>query len=137
MGNRAKRKIPIFILGFSLFALVRFAIAQWRLILISASNYQLSDSLPLSTGFERAAIGPKDFGALKGFYEQLSPEVKKTSSWLKEVSLYYRVISLLEKLPSLSPWASREMQLCSQYAAVVLDQNLAMNLDRQMAGRPV
>jgi hypothetical protein len=129
--------IPIFILGFSLFALVRFAIAQWRLILVSASNYQLSDSLQLSTGSDRAAIGPKDFGALKGRYEQLSPELKKTSSWLKEVSLYYRVIALLEKLPSLSPWANREMQLCSQYAAVVLDQNLAMNMDRQMVSRSI
>jgi len=129
--------IPIFILGFSLVALVRFGIAQWRLILLSAANYPLSDSLQLSTGFDRTAIGPKDFGALKGLYKQLSPELKKTSSWLKEVSLYYRVIALLEKLPSFSTWANREMQLCSQYAAVVLDQNLAMNLDRQMAGRSV
>jgi len=127
--------IPICILGFSLVALVKFAIAQWRLILLSAASYQLSDSLQLSTGFDRAAIGPKDFGALKRFYEQLSPELKKTSSWLAEVSLYYRVIGLIAKLPSLSTWANREMKLCSQYVAVVLDQNLAMNLDRQMAGR--
>jgi len=129
--------IPIFILAFSMFALVKFAIAQWRLILLSAASHRLSDSLHLSTGFDGAAIGPKDFGKLKGFYEQLSPELKKTSSWLKEVSLYYRVIDLLAKLPSLSAWANREMQLCSQYAAVVLDQNLAMSLDRQMAGRSV
>ena len=129
--------IPIFILGFSLVALVRFAIAQWRLILLSAASHQLSDSLQLSTGISGAAIGPQDFGTLKGFCEQLSPESKKTSSWLKEVSLYYRIIALVEKLPSLSPWANREMQLCSRYAAVVLDQNLAMNLDRQLAGRPV
>jgi hypothetical protein len=127
--------IPIFILSFSLFALVRFAISQWRLILVSAANYQLSGSLQQSTGIDGTTVGPQDFGKLRGFCEQLSPESKKTSSWLKEVSLYYRIVALVEKLPSLSSWANREMQLCSRYAAVVLDQNLAMNLDRQLAGR--
>ena len=127
--------IPIFILGFSLFALTKFGIAQWRLILLSAADYQLSESLQLSAGIDRAAIGPRDFAKLKGFCDGLSPEMKKNSSWLKEVSLYYRIIALVEKLPSLSTWANREMQLCSRYAAVVLDQNLAMNLDRQLAGR--
>jgi len=129
--------IPVFILGFSLVALVKFGIAQWRLILLSAADYQLSESLHLSTGIDTAAIGPQDFGKLKGFCDGLSPEMKKTSSWLKEVSLYYRIIALVQKLPSFSPWANREMQLCSRYVAVVLDQNLAMNLDRRLASRVV
>lgn len=129
--------LPIFILGFSLFALVKFGIAQWRLILLSAAEYQLSESLQFSTGIDGAAIGPQDFGKLKGFCDGLSPEMKKTSSWLKEVSLYYRIMALVEKLPSFSPWANREMQLCSRYAAVVLDQNLAMNLDRRLASRAI
>lgn len=129
--------IPIFILAFSLAALVKFGVAQWRLILISAADYGLSDSLQLTTGIASEAIGPRDFGALKGFYEDLSPEMKKTSSWLKEVSVYYRFIAFLEKLPSFSNWANREMQLCSRYAAVVLDQNLAMNLDHQLAARTI
>lgn len=127
--------LPVFILGFSLFALAKFGIAQWRLILLCAADYQLSESLQFSTGIDAAAIGPRDFGKLKGFCEGLSPEMKKTSSWLKEVAAYYRIIALVEKLPSLSSWANREMQLCSRYAAVVLDQNLAMNLDRRLAAR--
>ena len=129
--------IPVFMLGFSLFALAKFGVAQWRLILLSAADYQLSESLQFSTGIDGAAIGPQDFGKLKGFCDGLSPEMKKTSSWLKEVSLYYRMIAFVEKLPSLSSWANREMQLCSRYAAVVLDQNLAMNLDRRLASRAV
>ena len=129
--------IPIFILAFSLAALAKFGIAQWRLILVSAASHGLSDSLHLTTGIDSAAIGAGDFGTLKGFYEDLSPEIKKTSSWLKEVSVYYRFIAFLEKLPSLSSWANREMQLCSRYAAVVLDQNLAMNYDRQLASRTI
>ncbi|HKW33213.1 MAG TPA: hypothetical protein VJN92_09435 [Candidatus Acidoferrum sp.] len=129
--------IPVFILGFSLVAMAKFGIAQWRLILLSAADYQLSESLQFSTGIHGPAIGPRDFGKLKGFCDGLSPEMKKTSSWLKEVSLYYRIIALVEKLPALSIWANREMQLCSHYAAVVLDQNLAMNLDRQLASRTI
>lgn len=129
--------IPVFILAFSVFALAKFGIAQWRLILLSAADYQLSESLHLSTGIDAAAIGPQDFGKLKGFCDNLSPEMKKTSSWLKEVSLYYRLVALVEKLPVLSFWANREMQLCSRYAAVVLDQNLAMNLDHQLATRTI
>lgn len=131
------KMISLFILGFSLVALAKFGIAQWRAILISAAGVQLSDSLQLSTGMEAAAIGPRDFGRLKGFCEGLSPEMKKTSSWLKEVSAYYRIVALLEKFPSMSNWASREMHLCSRYAAVVLDQNLAMSLDRKLAGKPI
>jgi hypothetical protein len=39
------------------------------------------------------------------------------------------------KVPSISTWASREMQTCARYVAVVLDQNLAMSLDRRLAAR--
>ena len=131
------KMIPVFILAFSVFALAKFGIAQWRLILLSAADYQLSESLHFSTGIDGAAIGPRDFGKLKGFCDSLSPEMRKTSCWLKEVSLYYRIIALVEKLPALSTWANREMQLCSRYAAVVLDQNLAMNMDHQLASRTI
>lgn len=137
LSHLVGQMIPVFILGFSLFAMAKFGIAQWRLILLSAADYQLSESLQFSTGIDAAAIGPRDFGKFKGFCDGLSPEMKKTSSWLKEVSAYYRIMALVEKLPSLSSWANREMQLCSRYAAVVLDQNMAMNLDRRLAGRPV
>lgn len=130
--------ISLFILGFSLSALVKFGVTQWRALWVSVASQRVSDSVQLSTGMDGAAIGPRDFGALKGFCDRLSPELKKASSWLSEVSIYYRLVSGLEKifrLPSLSAWANREMQLCSRYAAVVLDQNLSMHLDRQLAGR--
>jgi hypothetical protein len=134
--------IPVLILVFSLAALVRFGILQWRALWVSVATQRLSDSLQLSTGIDRTAIGPQDFATLRGYCYRLSPELRKTSSWLKEVSIYYRLVSQLEKvgrlnLPSLSTWANREMQLCSRYAAVVLDQGLSMHLDRQLATRPL
>jgi len=70
----------------------------------------------------------------------LSPELKHSSPWLNEVSIYYRAIAKVEqvskaKIPSISEWAIREMQTCARYVAVVLDQNLAMSLDRRLAAR--
>ena len=130
----------LFILVFAVIALVRFAISQWRAIWISAANQPLSDSLQAAAGIDGAAIGAGDFGTLLHLCNELSPELKKSSPWLKEVSVYYRAVAKLErvfrvKLPSIASWAKGEMQICSRYAAVVLDQSLSMNLDRQLAER--
>src|SRR5258707_14903324 len=130
--------LSLCILLFSGFALIRFAVSQWRAIWISSANQPVSDSLQLTAGIDAAAIGAGDFGRLMNLCDQLSPELKKSSPWLSEVSLYYRVVARLEqlsnsKIPSISSWASREMQTCARYVAVILDQNLAMNLDRRLA----
>lgn len=136
----AEIMISLFILVFASFALGRFAVSQWRTIWITAANQPLSDSLRVTAGIDDATIGAKDFSSLLDLCDNLSPGLKKKTPWLREVSVYYRAIARLEqlsriKLPSLSTWASREMKICSRYVAVVLDQNLAMNLDRRLAAR--
>jgi hypothetical protein len=130
--------LSLFILLFSGFALIRFAVSQWRAIWISSANQPLSDSLQFTAGIDAAAIGADDFGRLMNLCDELSPDLKKSSPWLSEVSTYYRAITWLQQLsksslPSIANWASREMQTCARYVAVVLDQNLAMNLDRRLA----
>jgi hypothetical protein len=132
--------LSLCILLFSGFALMRFAVSQWRAIWISSANQPLSDSLQLTVGIDAAAIGARDFGQLMNLCDQLSPELKKSSPWLSEVSLYYRVVARVErlcnsKIPGIATWASCEMQTCARYVAVVLDQNLAMNLHRRLAAR--
>jgi hypothetical protein len=132
--------VSLFILVFASIALGRFAVSQWRAIWITAANQPLSDSLRVTAGIDGATIGARDFGSLLNLCDNLSPDLQKKTPWLKEVSIYYRAVAKLEqisklKLPSLSTWASREMKICSRYVAVVLDQNLAMNLDRRLAVR--
>jgi hypothetical protein len=132
--------LSLCILLFSGFALIRFAVSQWRAIWISSASQPLSESLQLAAGIDAAAIGARDFDRLMNLCDQLSPELKKSSPWLSEVSLYYRVVARLEqfsssRIPSISTWASREMETCVRYVAVVLDQNLAMNLDRRLAAQ--
>ncbi len=130
--------LSVFILLFSGFALIRFAVSQWRAIWISSANQPLSDSLQLTAGIDAAAIRADDFGRLMNLCDQLSPDLKKSSPWLSEVSTYYRAIARVRQLsksslPSIANWASSEMQICARYVAVVLDQNLAMNMDRRLA----
>jgi hypothetical protein len=135
-----KIMLPLFILAFSGIALVRFAVSQWRAIWIASANQPLSDSLQLSAGVDPAAIAADDFGRLLSLCDQLSPELKSSTPWLGEVSIYYRAMAAVEhtcgpKLPRIAVWAAREMQTCARYVAVVLDQNLAMTLDRRLAAR--
>jgi hypothetical protein len=130
--------VSILILAFAAFALVKFGISQWRAIWITTANQPLSDSLQVAAGIDGAAIGAGDFGTLLHLCNELSPDLK--SPWLREVSVYYRLAQKLEhafrvKLPAISAWAKGEMQICSRYVAVVLDQNLSMNMDRQFATR--
>ncbi len=132
--------VALFILAFSLFALVRFGVAQWRAIWMSTASQPLSGSLQHAAGIDGTAIGAQDFGTLMDLCDRLSPGLKKTSPWLKEVSFYHRVVAKLDhafgrKFPTISAWANREMLTCSRYAAVILDQNLSMNMDRQFAAR--
>jgi hypothetical protein len=132
--------VSIFILVFAGFALLKFGIAQWRAIWMTAANQPLSESLQLTAGIDRAHVDAGDFSTLMNLCNEMSPDLKKKSPWLREVSVYYRIVEKVEhafrmKLPAISTWAKSEMQICSRYVAVVLDQHLSMSLDRQFATR--
>lgn len=130
------------ILAFSLAALGQFAISQWRMIWLTTANQPLSEALRAATGFEAESIGPNDFGTLLGMCDELSPRIKKATPWLREVRGYYKVVAKLERAcrsiqPALSGWAAREMKICSRYVAVILDQNLSLELDTRAAVRSI
>lgn len=137
---QAKTMTAILILAFSVLALAQFAISQWRMIWLTTANQPLSDSLRAATGIASESIGPNDFGKLLGLCDEMSPRLKKGTPWLREVKGYYSVVARLEKSfrslqPALSAWAASEMKTCSRYVAVVLDQNLALDLDQRAAVR--
>jgi hypothetical protein len=130
------------ILAFSVLALVQFAISQWRMIWLTTANQPLSDTLRAATGIEAETIGPNDFGKLLGLCDELSPRLKKVTPWLGEVRGYYRIVERLEVTcrsiqPAISAWASGEMKTCSRYVAVLLDQNLSLDLDERAAVRSI
>ena len=50
------------------------------------------------------------------------------------------IVAKLEKAfrsvqPPVAAWAASEMKICSRYVAVILDQNLALDLDQRSAVR--
>jgi hypothetical protein len=137
---QAKTMTAVLILAFSVIALAQFAISQWRMIWLTTANQPLSDSLCAVTGIEAESIGPNDFGTLLGLCDELSPQIKQATPWLRQVRGYYKIVANLEKAcrsiqPALSSWAATEMKTCSRYVAVVLDQNLSIALDRPAAFR--
>jgi hypothetical protein len=126
----------VLILAFSILALVQFAISQWRMIWLTTANQPLSDSLRAATGIEAETIGPNDFGKLLGLCDEMAPRLKNGTPWLREVKRYYKVEKGFRSIqPAVSAWAASEMKTCSRYAAVVLDQNLALDLDQRAAVR--
>jgi len=131
----------VLILGISAMALLRFAISQWRMIWLTTANQPLSDSLRAATGIDAESISPGDFRELLGLCDELSPGLKKSTPWLRELTGYYHVIAKLEKAfrtaqPAVAKWASAEMRACSRYVAVALDQRLSVDVDRRAAVRP-
>jgi hypothetical protein len=132
----------LFILVCCIVALANFAISQWRLIWITTANQPISDSLHAATGIAAESIGGSDFGTLLGLCDELSPLIRKTTPWLREVRGYYSVVANLEKVcrsiqPAVAAWAASEMKTCSRYVAVVLDQNLSLSLDSGAGVRPL
>jgi hypothetical protein len=130
----------VIILAFSVLALAQFAISQWRMIWLTTANQPLSDAWQAATGIEAESIGPNDFGKLLGICDEMSPLLKKGTPWLREVRGYYTVVAKLERSlrsiqPAISSWAASEMKVCSRYVAVLLDQNLSLDLDERAAVR--
>jgi hypothetical protein len=131
-----------FILVFAVLALVQFAVSQWRLLWLTTANQPLSDSLRATAGIDSTAIQAGDFGTLLELCDELSPRIRKGTPWLREVTYYYQFMNKLQTMlgamvPSLGGWAASEMKTCARFVAVVLDQNLALDLDRRAAARSV
>lgn len=129
-----------FILALSILALIQFAVSQWRMIWLTTANQPLSDSLRVAAGIDAEAIGPNDFGKLLGICDEISPSLQKATPWLREVKGYYSVVAKLERAcrsiqPAVAGWAASEMKICSRYVAVILDQNLSLDLDQRAAVR--
>ncbi len=109
--------IAAFIFVISMGAMIQFMVLTWRAGLVQVASQGMATSIELKIN---------DFRDVEAF-QQLSPDLGGGSApKLRSVSLYYRMLQFLEPIRK-SGWASREMALCTRYAAVVLSQQLASN----------
>jgi hypothetical protein len=124
--------IAALIFVFSVAALVRFGLAQWRSMWQTVACQPLSPSLRAVTGVAVDSVGPQDFDIFAKFFSESEQSPGEHNNWLNEVRLYYRCLHILrnvsaQKLPSLQKWADRELVLCSRYAGAILDRRLNTN----------
>jgi hypothetical protein len=125
--------IAAFILVFSVAALLQFGISQWRAMWLTVAVRPLSDSLQAATGLNGSALRPEDFYLITKTSHYVSPAPRERNVWLREVGIYYRVVSAVQKIvgshiPAVGQWAQSELLSCARYAAAVLDQRLNANL---------
>jgi hypothetical protein len=125
--------IPAFIFVFSVGALLQFGISQWRAMWLTVAARPLSDCLQAATGLDSNALRPEDFYLITKTSHYVSAAPRERNVWLREVGVYFRVVSTVEKLvgkhvPGVSEWAQCELLSCARYAAAVLDQRLNANL---------
>jgi hypothetical protein len=125
--------IPAFIFVFSAVALIQFGISQWRAMWLTVAARPLSDCLQAATGLDARALRPEDFHLITKTSHYVSPAPRERNVWLREVGVYFSVVSAIEKLigdrvPGVNEWAQSELLSCAKYAAAVLDQRLNANL---------
>ena len=125
--------IAAFILVFSVAALVRFAVCEWRAMFLNVADRPLSSCLQAATGLDTNALRPEDFHLIAKTSHYVNPAPQERKVWLREVGIYFRLVSSIEKtagryIPELKPWTQSELLACARYAAAVLDQRLNANL---------
>ena len=125
--------IAALILVFSTVALIRFGICQWRAMWLTVAARPLSDCLQAATGLDVTALRAQDFHLITKTSHYVSPAPRERNVWLREVGVYFRIVSGIERLagkqiPALAKWADAELLSCAKYAAAVLDQRLNANL---------
>jgi hypothetical protein len=125
--------IPICILLLSVAAMIQFGISQWRAMWLTVAARPLSECLQAATGLDTNAIRAEDFHLITKTSHYVSPAPRERNVWLREVGVYFSIVSTIEKLvgkhvPAVGQWAQSELLSCAKYAAAVLDQRLNANL---------
>lgn len=124
--------VAALIFVFSVAALVRFGLAQWRSMWQTVACQPLSPSLRAVTGVAGDSIGPQDFDIFAKFFSESDQSAGEHNTWLNEIRLYYRCLQILRNvsaktLPSVQKWTDSELVLCSRYAGAILDRRLNTN----------
>ena len=127
-GQNARGMIVALIAVVSVAALGQFSLFYWRATLAVTAAKPVSEALRNSAGIDRPAVEAADFASLVHLVE-VCPALRNDKGGIGSVRFYFRVLSSIRKLlgPARSEWATAEMNLCSRYLAVRLDQRITNN----------
>jgi hypothetical protein len=105
----------------------QFFLGYWRALLAGMAAQPLSDKFFVAAGFQHAAIQAEDFGRLLSLH-RLMPDVKSLPNSVWRLRVHYAVVRMFRGLPTVGGWAQKEMSICANCLAVLVDQRLLLNL---------
>ncbi|HUK51929.1 MAG TPA: hypothetical protein VL099_01415 [Candidatus Binatia bacterium] len=118
-----------FILVLSMAALGQFVVFYYRAILVSVAAYPLTGYVQQVQGFPDRPLRSDDFAVLLQLQE-ICPQVGPDARSLRIARVYFQLLTAAKRaingfVPMMHTWMDREQTLCTQFAAVLLDQRLA------------
>lgn len=121
--------IPVAILMFSGMALVQFFMSYARSILATYAMAEISPATLNLIGAQASEIRGPEFHHLLNLV-RLAPNPGDDKWDLRVVRSYYSVVNAIGAMaclfgPSACKWRERESDLCSKFAAAVLDRRIA------------
>jgi hypothetical protein len=119
--------ISYIILIASVGGLAQFGISYWRSILAGMAAKQLSAEFAIASGLDHETPLAEDFGALLSL-NRLTPGLNQSAGKMVGLQAYFTAVKMLSGLPALKSWAQSELNICSRYLAVIVDQRLSHNL---------
>jgi hypothetical protein len=126
--------VSVFILAFSLVALIRFGVLYCRGILVRAAELPVSEEVRTAARLSGEEITGRDFAALAGVLS-MTPG---GSGGVSLVKAYFRAVQVVGAIgrtqAACAAWAEREMAICARYVGVQIDGRLQMCFAEQ-AGR--
>src|SRR6202035_554952 len=99
----------------------QFFVGYWRALLAGMAAQPLSDKFFVAAGFQHAAIRAEDFGRLLSLHE-LMPDVKPLPNTVWRLRVHYSAVKMFHRLPAIGAWAQKEMSICANCLAVMVDQ---------------
>jgi hypothetical protein len=112
----------------SVVAFGQFGLYYWRATISGIAAEAISDRIRVAAGISSAAISAKDFGNII-ILNDLSPDLRGPNGSFWGIRTYYSVVRSLGRIvPAMASWAEAEMETCSRYAAVLMDQHLERNM---------
>ena len=113
----------------SIVALGQFGLYYWRATIANVSGQQVSDRVRIAAGITTYSARSRDFRAILNVLE-LAPTLQGVRGTCRGVRVYYSIVEKIANLiPAVTEWAQAEMDMCSRYAAVIVDQHLDRNMD--------
>lgn len=111
----------------SIVALGQFGLYYWRATIADTARQSVSDRVRLAAGIQAISARARDFRAILSVYE-MTPDLRGDAGRYRRIRTYYKLVQTIGNLiPPVAKWAESELDMCSRYVAVLVDQHLNRN----------